>query len=816
MRKKNHSIIDEVRRRSLLPFCLLALLSLGACSTLEHVPDGDQLFVGLTKIEYSNYEKNENFIATQEEVEAALATAPNGALFGSSYYRTPFPFRLWIWNAFSSSETKFGKWMAKAFGKAPVLMSQVNPALRASVAQSLLRNHGYFHGQVSYEAVPQKNPKKSKIGYQVNLGPLALVDSISYENFPVETDSLLSATADEAKIKVGDPFTVAALDAERSRVSTLFRNNGYYYYQSGYASYIADTLAVPGKVQLRLQMADNVPEVAKRKWYIGRVNIDIRKSFRQTLTDSLVRRAFTVRYSGKQPPLRPRVIMADMRLRRRQLFSYDNYLETVSRINATGLFSMVDFSFTPRDTTTAGCDTLDLRLNCVLDKPYDSYLETNFVNRTIGRMGPEVKIGFTKRNAFRGGERFDVNLHGSYEWQTGSRNAGMNAYEYGADASLEFPRIIAPFFGGNRTRRSSTPNTQLSSASPLGGGMGSTTPRRRRRRFFTTPWTIAKASTNIISRPGYYKMHVVSGEWTYRWQPSAQSTHEFSPLTLKYQFMNSSTEKFDSIVVFNPYLLATMSDYFIPQMRYTYIYHSPQRMLNPIRWEITVAEAGNFTSLGFLMGGRKWNERDKQLFKNPYSQFVRMETDFTKTWRLNSNSQLVAHLNAGVIYSFGNSEFAPFTESFYVGGANSIRAYPVRSIGPGRFDGTALNTQSSYLLQNGDVKFLANLEYRPRLFGNLYGALYLDAGNVWNFGEDYDDVDLNNLFRDTGFKPSRLFSQMAVGTGVGLRYDLDFLILRLDWGIGLHVPYETGRSGFFNVGRFRDNQTLHFAIGYPF
>ena len=397
---------------------LLCLLVLAGCSTTANIPDDDQLFIGLTKIDYQNYEKNDNFVTTREEIDAALATAPNGALFGSSYYRTPFPYGLWIWNAYSKSETGFGKWMTKAFGKPPVLMSMVNPALRASVAQSVLKNHGYFHGKVDYAAVPQKNPKKSKIGYTVNMGPLFMVDSMSYVGFPATADSLITATADQAMIRKGDPFTVGRLDAERSRLSTLLRNNGYYYFQPSYASYFADTLQVPGHAQLRLQLADAIPPEATRQWYVGRVRLDIRKSFMEQPTDSLVRRSLTVRYTGDKPQLRPRVILGGMRLRRRQLFSYDNYMETVSKINAMGLFSMVDFSFTPRDTT-ATCDTLDLNINCILDKPYDTYIETNFVNRTIGRMGPELRLGLTKRNAFRGGEKFDINLHGSYEWQTG-------------------------------------------------------------------------------------------------------------------------------------------------------------------------------------------------------------------------------------------------------------------------------------------------------------------------------------------------------------------------------------------------------------
>lgn len=777
-------------------YIIICVMLLASCSTTEHVPEGDQLFTGLTKIDYRNYEKNDNFILAQEEVEAALATKPNGALFGSSYYRTPFPYGLWVWNAFHDSSSKFGQWMTKAFGKPPVLMSQVNPALRASVAHSLLRNYGYFHNEVTYENVAQKNPKKGKIGYTVNLGHLFTLDTVAYVGFPAEADSLIKITADDAKIRKGCPFTVAGLDAERTRLASLFRNNGYYYYQPGYASYLADTIAVPGKAQLRLQLADGIPAQATHKWYVGHVKMDIRKSFMEQLTDSLTRRILTIRFNGKHPQLRPRVILGGMRLRPRQLYSHDAYLETMNNLNAMGLFSMTDFTFTPRDTS-ATCDTLDLQLNCVLDKPYDFYIETNFKNRTLGRMGPELKVGLTKRNAFRGGEKFDINLHGSYEWQTHNRGKDMNSYEYGADASIEFPRIVAPFYSSSRIRRDKNGR-----------------PRFRHR--YSTPTTLAKASTDIVSRPGFYKMHIVSGEWTYRWQSSANSRHEFSPLTLKYQFMNSHTLEFDSIMVFNPYLMTTMGDVFIPQMRYSYIYTSPAGTLHPLRWETTLSEAGNVTSLAMMAGGKKWNERDKKMFKNAYSQFVRLETDLTKTWQLNAHDQFVAHANAGIIYSYGNSEMAPFSELFYVGGANSLRAFPIRSVGPGRFNGEELTTQYSYLMQNGDVKLVANLEYRPRLFGNVYGAVFLDAGNVWNISGDYGEDSINSIFRDSKFKPGKFLGQMAIGTGIGLRYDLDFLILRLDWGIGLHVPYDTGKSGFLNINKFKDNQTLHFAIGYPF
>ena len=837
--------LGAVRKVKILLPCFFVALLLSSCSTTQNIPDGDQLFVGLTKINYERGDSgvpaavaNKNFITTQEEVEAALATAPNGALFGSSYHRTPFPYGLWIWNAFSGKDGKVAKWLTESFGKQPVLMSWVNPELRAQVAQTVLHNHGYFHGQVGYNVVTQRNPKKAKIGYDVTMGPLLTIDSISYLGFPAEADSLIKATAHQSLLHTGDAFTAAALDGERTRISTLFRNNGYYYYQPAYASYLADTVSVPGKAQLRLQLANGIAEEARRKYYIGNITVNLQKNFMQEPTDSLRRRTFTLRYNGKRSPVRPRVVMGAMRLRHGQPYSYDHYLQSANALNATGLFSMTDFQFNRRDgldvseidfirelekpsdflaltsnlssrrvslSPLLSDDTLDLVVNCVFDRPYDVYFETNFTKRTIGRMGPELKIGFTKRNAFRGGEKLDVNLHGSYEWQTRSSSGDMNTYEYGADVSLEFPRLVAPFMGGNQIRRRMERMRER----------GITPNPNRWRRVATT---MAKVSSDIVRRPGYYKMHIVSGEWTYRWQPSATSRHEFSPLTLKYQYMNSHTEKFDSIIENSPYLAATMSDYFIPQMRYTYVYASPADKLNPIRWELTLSESGNLTSLAYMAAGKKWNEEDKELFKNPYAQFVKVETDFTKTWQLSQHSQLVGHLNAGLGICFGNSSDLPFSERFYIGGANSVRAYPLRSIGPGRFLGDYEgNRQLSYLLQNGDVKLQANLEYRQRLFGNLHGAVFLDAGNVWlrkdlEIGID----DLSIMFKEAYFRFGEFFKQMAVGTGVGLRYDLDFLILRLDWGIGLHVPYETTKSGFYNVDKFSRHQTLHFAIGYPF
>ena len=322
--------------------------------------------------------------------------------------------------------------------------------------------------------------------------------------------------------------------------------------------------------------------------------------------------------------------------------------------------------------------------------------------------------------------------------------------------------------------------------------------------FYAVPTTTLKMSSDIISRANYFKRHIVSGEWTYSLQTSATSRHLFSPLVFSYEYMRSSTAAFDSVLQVNPYLYYTMQDQFVPKMQYTYTYTSPSHLLNPVRWQTTISEAGNLLSLGYMAAGKKWGRQGKEMFNNPYAQFVKVETDLVKTWRLTEHSTLVGHAALGAIWAYGNSSKAPYGEQFYVGGANSVRAFTVRSIGPGHYHNDA-SANIYYLDQTGDLMFQANLEYRPRLFGNLYGALFLDAGNVWVMHSD-DRIGVK-------FEPKNALRDLALGTGVGLRYDMDFLVIRLDWGVGLHVPYNTG---FYNVDSFKNSQSLHFAVGYPF
>ena len=785
-------------------FVLTAMLS--ACSTTSALPEGEQLYTGMTPTEYTNYTKNAHFNAVQEELDIVLATKPNASLFGSPSLKSPFPVGLWIWNAFSPDTTKFGRWITRVFGSRPITLSNVSPDLHATVGKNLLNKRGYFNNKITHELVPQSNKKKIKLKYTVNMGHLWTIDSLQYVNFPPDADSLIQASRSNAIIKNGDAFDVATLEQERQRLTSLFRNNGYYYYKNNDASYLADTTIVRGKVITRLQLADSINPIDLKQWRIGKITVNLQKNFMEELRQHRKKQGFDLNFNGRHSPLRSRVIANDLQFRPGDLYQQSKHTETMERLNATRLFTASNISFKPSNSTDT-CSTLNVTLDFMFDRPYDFYVEAYGRGKTTGKYGPELVVGVTKRNAFRGAELLNVRLHGAYEWTTKrSNDAGttgrINDYQYGAEVSLQFPRFLNPFKTPPRILRE---RMRKREAAAIAAGKPLTL--KPQRTYFESPMTTLSASTNVIKRALYFKRHVVAGELTYSWAPSERHSFIFKPLSLAYEYMRSVTDRFKALTDSVPYLEVSMADQFIPKALFQYTYQSPSGYANPIRWWSTVSEASNVIALGYLASGQKWNKREKTMFKNPFAQFVKIETNFTKLWALSGKSSIAAHANAGVVWAYGNSRFAPYSEQFFVGGANSIRAFNVREIGPGTYRSASL--VRSYVEQTGEVKVQANVEYRPHLVGNLYGALFLDAGNVWTLHSDASRPG-------SQFHFNNFFKELAFGTGVGLRYDIGFFMLRVDWGIGLHVPYETGLNRLYNIRHFGDAQALHLAIGMPF
>lgn len=791
---------------------LLFTLLLTACSSTSSLHEDETLYIGMRKTNYEHYEACPHFTETKDELEVALACPPNGALLGSPYYRMPFTYGLWIWNAFSDSDSGFSKWMKSSFGRSPILLSDANPELRVTVAETVLKNNGYFRGNVSYKLIESgvgttrhdsvPRPRKAKVAYNVSLGTLFTLDSISYTGFSDEEMRIIKQS--ESLLHKGDAFSIATLDEERTRIFKALREYGYYFYRQDYCTYLADTMKVKGKVQLQLHKTDSLPEEAYRKWVIGKTQYRIRREIGEQLTDTVSRRFLTVNYGGKKPPLRTRVLLPDIRLRPGDLFAQSELEESTMRLGSKGVFSSVDISFSPhlnpdgtiktlsdtlRQTTRNGKDrkgagVLDMVVDCTLDKPFDLSIEGNYMQKSSGRGGPGVGLSFAKRNAFRGGEILSFNLGASLDFAFNKATNDAVNYDIVGDITLEMPRMLLPNF--------IKPN----------------------RRWYSMPTTLLRVSSESINRTGYYRRNIFSAELVYSFRPKETVRHTFTPLKIDYSYVASHTAEFDSIASRSSYMMVLLADNFVPKMRYTFDYSSDAKHRNPITLSVSVTEAGNITNLMLMAAGKGgWNTRDKKMFGVNVAQFLKTEIDWRKLWTIGEKSSLVAHAYGGYIYSYGNSLVAPTTEMFYMGGANDLRGFSTRSVGPGDCHFKDQNEQ--YVKALGDMKLLGNIEYRPHIIGSLYGALFLDAGNCWNQHPD-KMPDVNDI-QDSRFNLKNLYKDIAVNAGVGIRYDLDFFVLRLDWGFIVHAPYDTGRGGYFNTpSRFSQMQCLNFAIGYPF
>ena len=725
--------------------------------------------------------EEEAYQTAKEEVDAALAYAPNNSLFGSSSLRIPFPSGLWIYNATVGKKSRFAKWIFDTFAATPVLISTVNPKTRALVAQNTLRNYGYFNGTVDYEILPEKNPRKAKISYTVRPRNLFRLDSIAYLHFPAQGDSLIQRTMRRRTLFKGDPFSVVNLDAERTRISELFRNSGYYFYKPEYITFRADTLQQPGFVQLQVVPAEGIPPAANKRYYLGKTTIRMFGTDSYALTDTLKFRDYTIYYNGGEKgrlPLRFGALRRNMFYRKGMLYRQNIMSFVQQQLSGMDVFSTVNLKYVPRDTTATN-DTLDIEITGMLDKPYDGEFTTKVTSKSNGQIGPGLSFSMSKRNAFRGAEKLKFEVHGSYEWQTNStvrgRSSVINSYEYGTSLSLDYPRLIFP--GARKFSRRAQTSTSF---------------------VLDATW---------MNRANYFGMVSLSARAAYTYQARPTIKHEFVPFRLDYDELLSTTPTFDSIMNVNQALYVSMRDQFVPSMRYTFTYSSPRRARNPRTFIFEVKESGNVTSGIFAAFGKPFNQKDKKLFNVPFAQYVRLLAEYREEFRLTPRTSIATRIGTGVIFSYGNSTAAPYNDLFSVGGANSIRAFSVRGVGPGSYIPGA--SEYSYIDQMGDFKIELNAEYRFPIVSLLSGAVFLDAGNVWLL-----DADPN---RPGGtFDISRIGKDLALGTGFGIRCDLDFLVLRFDIGVGLHAPYDTGKSGYYNMPKFKDSLGYHFAVGYPF
>ncbi len=764
-------------RNSIVLLAAAALLA--ACSTTRRLGADEVLYTGVKKIRIEPDSGVVLSAAAESAVKEPLSVAPNNPLY-SPYLRTPLPIGLWAWNYFYTPKEKgFKYWFYKRLAKQPVLISKVQPELRTRVAEQVLENYGYFGSRASDSLLYRKHGRKAKVNYTLRIAPPFRYAEISYPAVEGGLKPLVDSMHATSLLRTGAQYNLDTLTLERQRIARLLRNRGYYYFRPEYLEYLADTTISPQRVAVRLNLKPNIPAVALKPYRVGDITVRL-TNIRPGPTDTLRLRNATV--IAQQPmKIRPKILARALALEPGQLFTVDAQSRTQTSLNKLGIFRSVNLSVTPLDSLR-GADTLDVTLEAQFDYPLEAALETDVTTKSNSFIGPGITFKLSNNNLFRGGEVLALKLNGSYEWQTGNRNSGgrssrLNSYELGLNANLNIPRLLLP---ESMTRRLRYPGS-----------------------------TSFQLGVDLMNRPSFFRLIAFSGSAGYNFQTSPYSHHGLTVFKLTYNKLLHTTESFDRTMDENPAIAMSFRNQFVPSIGYTYTFDKTYGATGNRRlyWQNSVTSAGNLLS-GIL---RAFGERQPQnLFGNRFSQFAKEVSELKFYHRLGRrNNWLATRLLVGVGYAYGNSEVMPYSEQFYIGGANSIRAFTVRSLGPGSYR-PPRDDRNGYLDQTGDFKLEANVEYRFGLLGKLGGAVFLDAGNIWLLKNDPKRPGAELKWK--GF-----LNEIALGTGFGLRYDISVLVIRADLGIGLHTPYPNpDKKGYYNISSFKDGLGFHLAIGYPF
>ena len=759
-------------------FILIICSTIASCSTVIHLPQDELLYVGTRSVEVANSTQAPLQDQAIGEAKVAFVSPPNNALFGSSRYRSPFPLGLWAYNAFVNDSTGLKHWLFKTFAAQPILVSMVNPSLRANVAENTLRNYGYFDSHVDYDVDTLRDGRRARLLYTIDLGAPWRYGMITYSGFHPEMTELIHATWTERLLREGDQVSYNTLSGERNRLFNLFREHGYYYFRPEMITLFADTISTKGEMPVQITLQESLPPYAIKPWHVGNTHLSVLRNASEQPTDTTDTPSFTYSYKGKRAPIRQALLASRLDYNYGDLYSSSTQNTTLRNLNRLGVFNAVSISYIPHgDINTA--DTLDIYIKALLEAPYEIALESNITAKSNEQIGPGFAASLSRKNLFRLAETLQFRLKGSYEWQTNRtlRREGsiMNSFELGAETSLSVPQLLFP------------------------GGYN--------HRYHRPVSTSANIYIDWLNRGGFFRMLAFGTNLTYAFSTSDATTHIISPVKISFNTLEHTTERFDSLMTANAAIGLSFRDQFIPASSYTLTYDNRvYGRHHPSKVTLSFISAGAATSLLYAATGKSLNERGKSLLGTPFAQFIKGNVEACRYYHLTSKQTLATRFIIGAIYAYGNSIVPPFSEQFYIGGANDLRAFSLRSIGPGSFHSTG---RYAYIDHTGDFKLEGNIEWRFPLLRQFSGALFIDAGNVWLLRADASRPG-------SQFKWSTFGKDIALGTGLGIRYNLKMVLLRCDIGIPLHMPYATTRHGYYNIPNFGQTLCFHFGVGYPF
>ena len=723
-----------------------------ACAETKYVPEGRYLVNDVkVKVEDGRYRDLDATL-----IKSYVRQQNNSKWF--SMVKLP----LKVYSLSGRDTTRWVNRLLRNMGEAPVLFDSAKAALTCNDLQQMLFNKGYLDSRV--ELWTRQRGRRLSTVYKLFPGRAYYLGHVDYQikDSVIDEEFHLSDSAYWG-LRRGQRFSVDELDRERKRLTELLHDNGYYRFHKEYIRYEADTLSGDHRVNVRLVMRGNKTADGLRDTLHTRYTLNSITFASGSPTDTTIH-------------LRPGVLRESSYLKEGGYYSGSDLQNTYNHFGRLGAVKYTNIQFYENPDTSL----LDCRIQLQTNKPSTLSFQPEGTN-TSGDLGAAATLTYQNRNLFRGSENLTVELRGAYEAIRGLEGyRNQDFQEYSLETKLSFPRFILPFLKYN-TRRSTNATSEVS------------------------------LMYDLQNRPEFHR-RLWSASWRYRWAPQQKNyQYQFDVLDLSYVLMPWISETFYQQYLNNPssrnaILRYNYQDLFITKIGFGFTFNNGHVAL-----KTNVETSGNVLNLASQVFGAKTNDQGQDMIFNiAYAQYVKGDIDFTRSLQLAYSDQLVFHVGIGIAWPYGNSTLLPFEKRYFSGGANSLRGWSVRGVGPGRYKGT--DGRIDFINQTGDMKLDLNVEYRTHLFWKLDGALFADAGNIWTL-RSYPDQP------DGQFSFDEFLSQLAASYGVGFRFNFGYFIVRFDLGMkAVNPAFRADGEDHFPLWnpRLSRDFAFHFAVGLPF
>lgn len=701
---------------------------------------------------------------------------------------------LGIYSMSGKKDTWLNKTLQK-IGEAPVVYEREKAERSCTDLKQALQNLGYLSASVTMHEEYRRH--KVRLTYLLQPGEIYRVSELHLDIADSVIAQKMEEIASQSLLTPKMVLNINTLDKERERIVTAMKNQGYYKFNKNYITYTADTIQNSRDVVLTMHLA--LYQKDKQS------PLSLHPQF--TMKDIHVVTEFDTDYTNKKQLdklklekykeldihyrnsliMKPKIFSEYNYIRKGELYHAEDIERTYSSIGRLGALKYTNINLIEEPDS----NHLSAYILTSQAAPQSFTIEGDGTN-TAGDLGVAASLAYQHKNLFKGSETFTLKIRGAYEVVSGLQGYNTNNYiEYGAEASLNFPRFMFPFLSSDFKKR-------IRASSEVG------------------------IQYNAQERPEFSR-RVLSASWSYRWTHKQRIQHRFDLLDINYVYMPSVSATFRDEYLngaaSNSILRYNYEDLFIARLGYTFSYSSPEidNQYTGKKRRNRFSIRTNIESSGILLSLISRSIYDKQTDNGQYAigniayaQYAKADFDYTHHFTIDNRNSISCHFALGIAYPYGNSTVLPFEKRYFSGGANSVRGWSVRSLGPGRFSGG--DKKIDFINQSGDMKLDMSLEYRTKLFSSLNGAIFVDAGNIWTLRE-YEEQP-GGAFRFDSF-----FSEIAVAYGLGLRLDIGFILLRFDFGMKAINPiYPIDSREHYPILHpdLERDLTFHFAVGYPF